>query len=623
MAAQQLPVLLLIFVHSTSSIAVFDWTNYSDVQNQPVRSCRVLHMPQGVESSLPAGIAGVFDIIFTDDQTKVPWLETNGQYYFLEDRRLMMRDRGRDLAQQKESLPLDMRRQGMSILLPAVSHKDQEIMAQVAQDGMELMPNSIFVDDGTEAMRSQAFGNFTFTALLLMDEEGGTPAQSMIDCIAHGTVPMVVGKHHQLNFTRYFPYSVAKFQAFAVEHAIYFMLTAPADAIYVYTNSVKMIQEFFSMRYRLPFAERLQRHADMACHALKEPQPPLAFVSIYSAKTNFGRRMALRDTWLPLLRVENPRVVYKFFLAGTTFGGADSEVDSLLRRERDIFDDIIFLTGTTDEYPIGKKGLASLLWVAHHTEAQFWLKLDDDIYLRPRPFFDHLNRMQRAEAYWGAFDYSGKVVRDKSDSHYTPEDVWAEDVFPAYARGAALVMSMDLVRLIAAEEERRPFLKIKVEDVSYGFYLWQLVYDRELTAVTMLDRDEGRFAMDAKCCTEATHPNNCWLPLTLETWIAHHATPKIVRCMFAQDVRAGFYQRGVEETRAAEGILREMLEHDATVETALGTVQAGVPGTASWMGELADLCGCVYTPPAHPGQPLQKGGLSELASGPRLFTDSN
>lgn len=167
--------------------------------------------------------------------------------------------------------------------------------------------------------------------------------------------------------------------------------------------------------------------------------------------------MALRDTWLPILKAHG--IPYRFFLAGTAVD--DSELDHLLRRERDYFDDMVFLIGTTDEYPIGKKGLAALLWVAHHSDAQFWLKLDDDLYLRPHSVLSRLSGIQRAEVYWGAFDYSGLVIRDTADPHYTAPEIWPEPVFPPYARGAGLAMSMDLVRLIAEEEEKWPLKKIK------------------------------------------------------------------------------------------------------------------------------------------------------------------
>eukprot|EP00931_Biecheleriopsis_adriatica_P103317 TRINITY_DN78169_c0_g1_i1.p1 TRINITY_DN78169_c0_g1~~TRINITY_DN78169_c0_g1_i1.p1 ORF type:complete len:619 (-),score=100.79 TRINITY_DN78169_c0_g1_i1:34-1890(-) len=593
---------------------LYDSRNYSAVQHAEPGTCRVLHLPQGPASeALTTEIAAHFDIIITDDASRVAWLTAEGKFYFLEDRRWPLGERSREMAQLKESAPLEWRRQGMSLLFPSSLHTEE--LQLLYQEASQLMPASFFVDDGTFETRSKAFKNFTYTVLLNLDGEPGTPPQSIVDAFSHGTVPIIIGKQHKLDYTHYFRYAVAKFKDFSLEGAITFMLSAPADALYVYANSAKIIQEFFYMRYTSPFEQRLKRHAEMACHALKQPTPPLAFVAIYSSKANFGRRMALRDTWLQLLKSHH--VSYKFFLAGTLVDGK-SDLDDILRRERDIFDDMVFLTGTTDEYPIGRKGLAALLWVAHHTDAQFWLKFDDDLYVRPQLLLSHLARHQRAEAYWGAFDYSGLVVRNESDAHYTSIDIWPDPVFPPYARGAALAMSMDLVRLIADQEEKQPFKKIKVEDVSYGFYLWQLAFERQLTSITILDRDELHFAMDAKCCTEATHPNNCWLPLSADTWIAHHVTPAIIRCMFAKDVEAGFYLPKSSETRTLQGILSDMAAYDKTVQTAVGVIRGSdTQGT----GQAADLCDCVYTPPAHPGQPLQKGIMLETSSGPRLHTD--
>jgi len=604
-------------------VLLYTLNNHSSVYHAVGDACRVLYAPAAAgRLTMSAKEMEPFDVVFTDDHSRVPFLGVAGKFHFLEDRQYPLRDLGRQLALEKEVLPLELRRQGMSVLLPpTVTSQD---LQQIVEEGMILMPGNLFVDTGTFESRQQAFANFTFTAML--NEEGGTPPQSLVDCIAHGTVPMFVGKKHLMNYTRFFPYGIVKFSQFAVESAINFMLSAPADAFYVYSNSVKMVQEFFHMRYRAPFPQRLHRHAQAACHALARPQPVLAFVSIYSAKPNFGRRMALRSTWLPLLSLESPKVVYKFFLAGTLLNES-SNVDALLRQERDHFDDMVFLVGTNDEYPIGRKGFAALQWVAQHTDAQFWLKLDDDVYLRPRPLFDRFRRMQRAEAYWGAFDFSGRVVRDTNDPHYTSADTWAEDIFPPYARGAALAMSLDLVRQIALEDSKRPFKKILIEDVSYGFYIWQLVFEREVSSVTLLDHDEVHFAMDAKCCTETTHPNNCWLPLDKVTWIVHHASPEILRCMHQADVDAGYYRMtGAKNTPSVgvDDLIRQMLPYDSSVRSALNSSscpRSGVDGisiASSWEGALPDLCGCVVTPPAHPGKPLQKGGLQELSMGPRL-----
>ena len=154
----------------------------------------------------------------------------------------------------------------------------------------------------------------------------------------------------------------------------------------------------------------------------------------------------------------------------------------------------------------------------------------------------------------------------------------------------------------------------QVEDVSYGFYLWQLVFDRAVTSLTLYDRDELKFAMDAKCCTEESHPNNCWLPLSSETWIVHHVSPSVIRCMFAKDMSSGLYLPTGSEPRGVQGLLSEMLLYDSSVQSALGAIQAVQVGS----GAPADLCGCVVTPPAHPGMPLQRGRLTELSTGPRL-----
>merc|ERR1712008_213334 len=178
------------------------------------------------------------------------------------------------------------------------------------------------------------------------------------------------------------------------------------------------------------------------------------------------------------------------------------------------------------------------------------------------------------------------------------------------------------------EDSRRTFKKILIEDVSYGFYIWQLVFERDVASVTLLDHDELHFAMDAKCCTEATHPNNCWLPLTSATWIVHHASPEILRCMHQADLAAGYYHiAGAPRTPSVgvDDLVYQMLSHDSSARGALNSssyLGSGIDSisiASSWDGALPDLCSCVITPPAHPGKPIQMGGLQELSTGPRLY----
>ena len=251
-----------------------------------------------------------------------------------------------------------------------------------------------------------------------------------------------------------------------------------------------------------------------------------------------------------------------------------------LRAELYMYDDIVFLEDTPEEYPIGRKGRHALRWIAARVSASFLLKLDDDLYVRVPPLWQRISQLQRASVYWGFFDYSGIVVEEESSPHYlnlTKDPILgAEGVFPPYARGAALVLSLDLVRKIAEYESQGVLQRLKVEDASYGHFLFQLVILRA-TTVTIVDKDQDRFAMDAKCCTEQTHPNNCWAPLRADTWIVHHVDPETIRCM--------------------------------------ARVDAAQPSAGP---EFPSLCGCVVTPPAHAGAPLQQGGLVEGPNGPTL-----
>merc|ERR1719353_124053 len=142
-----------------------------------------------------------------------------------------------------------------------------------------------------------------------------------------------------------------------------------------------------------------------------------------------------------------------------------------------------------------------------------------------------------------------------------------------------------------------------------------MVFDRDLTSVTLLDNDEEHFAMDAKCCTEKTHPNNCWMPLSTVTWIVHHVSPKTIRCMFAQDVAKGLFQLASGRYADITALLNRMLVHDGTVRSALEANRNFVAQSSTWEGPLPDLCGCVVTPPAHPGMPLPTGSaLTETSS---------
>jgi len=190
-----------------------------------------------------------------------------------------------------------------------------------------------------------------------------------------------------------------------------------------------------------------------------------------------------------------------------------------------------------------------------------------------------------------------------------------------------LVISLDLIRAIVKQDRRGDLRRLRIEDASYGFYLHQLA-TLNLTGVTLQDLMEENFAMDAKCCTEQSHPNNCWSPLKPTSWLVHHMQPQQMVCMFRKDVDFGLYvplasnvYNGPLGSRgAASG---SMLR---TWRTSFGGEQKSADAVDYdfYLGDiaredLADLCGCVYTPPPHPDAPTPSHNfVQEPGQPPRL-----
>ncbi|KAF4753734.1 hypothetical protein FOZ62_005104, partial [Perkinsus olseni] len=135
--------------------------------------------------------------------------------------------------------------------------------------------------------------------------------------------------------------------------------------------------------------------------------------------------------------------------------------------------------------------LATIQWVSSaYPNASWWIKCDDDVYLRPAAVLDRLNSIQPVGYYWGSFDRSG-TADSAVDRRLLPNK---ESVLPPYARGSLLAISMDLVLDIA--ELADELIQLPIEDASYGYYMYQLP-----RSYTIGDVDEDLFSMVPKCCT--------------------------------------------------------------------------------------------------------------------------
>jgi len=293
-------------------------------------------------------------------------------------------------------------------------------------------------------------------------------------------------------------------------------------------------------RYNRPFEEKLYSQACTMCRLLADlpqAQPPLVFVGIYSARKNFEKRQAVRETWGRLLR-EQFGVRYRFFL-GEGSAGASAE-ERRMRQELDEHNDLVFLPVTEGYRMNSRKGLLFLEWIAERAEAEFLLKTDDDVYLRPAPLLRQLQKRIPAQYAWAIFDYISPVPRDEDDNFYNAEEDFPFPVFPPYPRGVVRVLSMDVVRLLAKASQEGRLRMIYGDDPCIGVHLRQLLFDANepLPSLTLDDFDNRVFAMEPSC------HHNLWSKMTNRTWAIHHVKPEQILCMWSADMAAGYYEDG-------------------------------------------------------------------------------
>jgi len=285
-------------------------------------------------------------------------------------------------------------------------------------------------------------------------------------------------------------------------------------------------------------------------------------VGVYSARGNFAKRRAVRETWGRVLQQHGMR--YTFFLGAASAGS--SLVEMRVRREQEQHGDLVFLDVVEGYRMNSQKGLLFLEWIALRSEAEFLLKVDDDVYWRPAPLLELLQLKPPAQYAWGFFDYISPIPDDPDDNFHNSMDDFPFEVFPPYPRGVVRVLSMDVVRLIARASQEGRLRIIFGDDPCIGVHLRQLLYDERdpLPSLTLDDFDNKVFAMEPSC-----HPN-LWSRMTNRTWVVHHVSPEQIHCMWETDLRAGYY------TIAADGVWHD----DSTPLTALPDLCSCAPDVA-------------------------------------------
>jgi hypothetical protein len=268
-------------------------------------------------------------------------------------------------------------------------------------------------------------------------------------------------------------------------------------------------------------------------------------------------------------------------------------LDLVVENEQALYGDIVELDCQEEYRALTWKSMLLYDWLDRNSQAQYFMRVDDDVYLRPLPLLEQLRQRTPVRYWWGSFSHFSWVVRNETDwKHYNdPEDQQMTfskaEYFPMYARGPLMVMSMDLISLIVQRFREGDSWSAFPDDSALGVSVLQLLGERG-TFVNVDDRDKNRLSLNPYC-------KHGFSPLTTHTWAVHHVSPRQVHCMFQRDLEEGYYEQA--EPLVPEYVL-EALDTSREVEVQIKYLsEAGpMPGPVTVRRRrrngFPDLCPC-------------------------------
>ena len=196
-------------------------------------------------------------------------------------------------------------------------------------------------------------------------------------------------------------------------------------------------------------------------YGIKRGLPTDLVVCVLSAPYKREARNAIRQTWA---RVQ-PTNTLVLFIIGT--GLLDTAAKSLIIAENEVHRDIVVLEDFKESYiKLTQKVLETMKWMTQNIEFNYFMKVDDDTFVRLDMVLKHLASKSKERLYWGYFKHRSPISR---------RGKWAEpkqyicDRYVSYALGGGYIISKDLVEYIATNSQRLQMFRN--EDVAIGTWL--------------------------------------------------------------------------------------------------------------------------------------------------------
>ncbi|KAJ6728140.1 BETA-13-N-ACETYLGLUCOSAMINYLTRANSFERASE [Salix koriyanagi] len=189
----------------------------------------------------------------------------------------------------------------------------------------------------------------------------------------------------------------------------------------------------------------------------KERHKVMGFVGIQTGFESSGRRRSLRNTWMPsdrqgLKRLEESTGLAFRFIIGRT---NDKSKMAELRKEIAEYDDFLLVDIEEHYSKLPYKTLAFLKAAYALFDSEFYVKADDDIYLRPDRLSTLLAKERsHSQTYLGCMK-KGPLFTDPKLKWYEPLSYLLGEEYFYHAYGPIYALSADVVASLAVLRNNR------------------------------------------------------------------------------------------------------------------------------------------------------------------------
>ncbi|OAD03602.1 glycosyltransferase family 31 protein [Mucor lusitanicus CBS 277.49] len=230
-----------------------------------------------------------------------------------------------------------------------------------------------------------------------------------------------------------------------------------------------------------------QRHPQLA---ESEVRVMVFVLSAWTAKS-VDKRKVFRETTLKLMPKDNEHIsyFYTFILGQPPNDKVKSTVGPLVEQEIKEHNDVLILPCSDKYEDLSKKVYAAFEW-ADNYDFDYFVKTDDDIFVRWDTVSKEMELAGRTQRYWRGLAY-WNIPPIRNSENKNGELVYPLPIFPPYTAGALYILSRDIVHLIAGVKGPRMF--VKNEDQNLGIWLFPFnilpIHDRRIQQIDVCEND--------------------------------------------------------------------------------------------------------------------------------------